>query len=229
MTKTKSKKLVIAIDGPAASGKSTTAKEVANKLNYLYIDTGAMYRALTLEVLNRNISENNEEAVVNVAKEAKIQLLSDAKGLRTILNGEDVSDKIRLPEITRIISIVSAYKEVREIMKQKQRAMAIDGGIVMDGRDIGTVVLPAADIKIFMDASADERTNRRVKEMKEKNVPANRESVKEEIIRRDFIDSTRDVAPLKPAKEAIIIDTSNMTISDQVQHVIDIVNKFLLN
>jgi len=154
MTKSKNRKLVIAIDGPAASGKSTTAREVARMLNYLYIDTGAMYRAFTLEVLNRNISENNEEEVVQVAKQAKIQLQSGENGLRTILNGEDVSDKIRLPEITRIISVVSAYKEVREIMKQKQRALAKDGGIVMDGRDIGTVVLPAADIKIFMDARA---------------------------------------------------------------------------
>lgn len=225
MTKIKKQNLVIAIDGPAASGKSTTARKVAQILNYLYIDTGAMYRALTLEVLNRNISENNEKEVVKIAKEVKIQLLSGEKDLKTILNGEDVSDKIRLPEITRIISTVSSYKEVREIMKLKQRKLALNNGVVMDGRDIGTVVLPGADIKIFMDASTDERTDRRVKELKEKKIPVDRERIKEEIIQRDLIDSTRDVAPLRPAKDAIIIDTSNLTIADQVQKVIDIVNK----
>lgn len=227
MTKINKKKLVIAIDGPAASGKSTTARKVAQILNYLYIDTGAMYRALTLEVLNRNISENNEKEVVKIAREVKIKLLSGDKGLKTILNGEDVSEKIRLPEITRIISTISAYKEVREIMKLKQRELAVDRGVVMDGRDIGTVVLPRAEIKIFMDASTDQRTDRRVKELKEKNIPVDRELIKDEIIQRDLIDSTRDVAPLRPAKDAIIIDTSTLTIDAQVQRVIDIVNDFL--
>jgi len=227
MTKINKKKLVIAIDGPAASGKSTTARKVAQILNYLYIDTGAMYRALTLEVLNRNISENNEKEVVKIAREVKIKLLSSDKGLRTILNGEDVSEKIRLPEITRIISSVSAYKEVRDIMKLKQRELAANRGVVMDGRDIGTVVLPRAEIKIFMDASTDQRTDRRVKELKEKNIKVDRERIKEEIIQRDLIDSTRDVAPLRPAKDAIIIDTSTLTIDAQVQRVIDIVNEFL--
>jgi len=224
--KTKKQKLIIAIDGPAASGKSTTAREVAQILNYLYIDTGAMYRALTLEVLNRNISENNENDVVKVAKEAKIHLNPGTNGPRTLLNGVDVSEKIRLPEITRIISTISAYKEVREIMKIKQRELAKNNGVVMDGRDIGTVVLPQADIKIFMDASTDERVNRRLKELKKKRITVDRESIKKEIIQRDLIDSTRDVAPLKPANDAIIIDTSNLTIAGQVQKVIDIVNKY---
>jgi cytidylate kinase len=227
MTKTHKRKLVIAIDGPAASGKSTTARKVAQILNYLYIDTGAMYRALTLEVLNRNISEKNEKEVVRIADEVIIQLVSTVTGLRTILNGEDVSEKIRLPEITRIISTVSAYKEVREIMKLKQRALASNNGVVMDGRDIGTVVLPEADIKIFMDASTNARADRRVKELKDMRIPVDKEIIKKEIIQRDLIDSTRDVAPLKPAKDAIIIDTSKLTIADQVQRVIDIVNSFL--
>jgi cytidylate kinase len=227
MTKIKKRNLVIAIDGPAASGKSTTARKVAQILNYLYIDTGAMYRALTLEVINRNISEKDEKEVVKVAKEAKIQLLTGEQGLKTILNGEDVSEKIRFPEVTRIISTISAYMEVREIMKLKQRKLALNDGVVMDGRDIGTVVLPGADIKIFMDASTDERTDRRVKELKEKKIAVDREDIKEEIIQRDFSDSTRDVAPLKPANDAIIIDTSNLTITDQVQRVINIVNEVL--
>ena len=227
MNRTKKQKLIITIDGPAASGKSTTARKVAEILNYLYIDTGAMYRALTLEVINRQISEKNEAEIVKVAKEASIQLISGTNGPRTILNGVDVSDKIRLPEITRIISTISAYKEVREIMKLKQRELAKHSGVVMDGRDIGTVVLPQADVKIFMDADTDERADRRMKELKEKRLPADRESIKADIIQRDMIDSTREVAPLKPAKDAIIIDTSNLTIDDQVQKVIDIVNEYL--
>ena len=225
-TKSSKQNLVIAIDGPAASGKSTTARKVAQILNYLYIDTGAMYRALTLEVLNRKISEKNETEVVKVAKETSIQLVSGSDGPRTLLNGKDVSAKIRMPEITRIISTISAFKEVRQIMKLKQRELAQNRGVVMDGRDIGTEVLPDADIKIFMVASTDKRTDRRVKELQEKRVPVDRESIKAEIIRRDLIDSTRDVAPLKPAEDAIIIDTSNLTIADQVQKVIDIVTQF---
>jgi len=223
----KTKKLIIAIDGPAASGKSTTARRVAQILEYLYIDTGAMYRALTLDVLKRGISETNEGKVLEVAKAAKIQLVYGTEGPRTFLNGVDVSEEIRFPEVTRIISTISAYREVRDIMKLKQRELAKNGGVVMDGRDIGTIVLPEADIKIFMDASLDDRTDRRVKELKEKSIPVDQKSIKEEIIQRDLIDSTRDVAPLRPADDAVIIDTSNLTINEQVQKVIDIVNNKL--
>jgi cytidylate kinase len=226
MGEIQSERLTIAIDGPAASGKSTTARQVAQILNYLYIDTGAMYRALTLEVLNHQISEKNKDEVVRIAKESHIQLIPGSKEPRTILNDKDVSEEIRLPEVTRIISTISAYKEVREIMKLKQRELAKNGGVVMDGRDIGTVVLPQAEIKIFMDASVDDRADRRLKELKNKNLQVKRESIKAEIIQRDLIDSTRDVAPLKPAEDAIIIDTSNLTIAEQVQKVIGLVNEY---
>ena len=225
MNKIDSHKLTIAIDGPAASGKSTTARKVAQILNYLYIDTGAMYRALTLAVLNNQISETDEKEVVKIARASKIQLISGKSEPRTILNNKDVSDEIRHPEVNRIISIISAYKEVREIMKVNQQELAREGGVVMDGRDIGTVVLPEADIKIFMDASVDNRADRRMKELTNKNIQVDRESIKEEIVKRDLIDSTRDVAPLKPAEDAIIIDTSDLTIDEQVQRVIDIVKK----
>jgi cytidylate kinase len=225
MNKNHSHKLIIAIDGPAASGKSTTARMVAQRLGYLYIDSGAMYRALTLAVIKENIRENNEPAVVEIARKSNIQLIADKNGLKTYLNDRDVSQEIRLPEVTQIISIVSAYKEVREIMKVKQQELAKSGGVVMDGRDIGTVVLPEADVKIFMDASVEDRTERRLKELTEKNISVERENIRENIIQRDLIDSTRDVAPLKPAEDAIIIDTSDLTIDEQVQRVIDIVNK----
>jgi cytidylate kinase len=225
MSRNKKKLLTIAIDGPAASGKSTTARRVAEMLGYIYIDTGAMYRALTLEIINRHIAADNEKEVVKVARKSTIQLFPGEKETRTILNDKDVSEEIRLPEVTRIISIISAHKEVRDIMKTKQRELAKDGGVVMDGRDIGTVVLPDADIKIFMNAGVDKRTERRLNELKKKNIPVDREDIKKEIIQRDLIDSTRDVAPLKPADDAIIIDTSDLTIEEQVQKVVDLVNR----
>jgi cytidylate kinase len=184
-----------------------------------------MYRALTLEIINRHIAADNEKEVVKVARKSTIQLFPGEKETRTILNDKDVSEEIRLPEVTRIISIISAHKEVRDIMKTKQRELAKDGGVVMDGRDIGTVVLPDADIKIFMNAGVDKRTERRLNELKKKNIPVDREDIKKEIIQRDLIDSTRDVAPLKPADDAIIIDTSDLTIEEQVQKVVDLVNR----
>jgi len=220
----KKRKLIIAIDGPAASGKSTTARLVAEKLGYLYIDTGAMYRALTLEIINQRIDINDADLVVRVAEKVEVILISGDKGPRTLLNGRDVSEEIRLPRISRVISKISAYKGVREIMKVKQRELARKGGVVMDGRDIGSVVLPDADVKIFMEASIDERTRRRAKELSDKKIDVDVERVREEIVQRDTIDATRDVAPLKPAKDASIVDTSNLSINDQVNKVMDIIN-----
>ena len=224
MHEKKKRKLIIAIDGPAASGKSTTARLVAEKLGYLYIDTGAMYRALTLEIINQRIDINDAELVVGVAEKVEVILISGDKGPRTLLNGRDVSEEIRLPRIARVISKISAYQGVREIMKVKQRELARKGGVVMDGRDIGSVVFPDADVKIFMEASIDERTQRRAKELSDKKIDVDVERVKEEIVQRDTIDATRDVAPLKPAKDASIVDTSNLSINDQVNKVMDIIN-----
>jgi len=221
------KKLTIAIDGPAASGKSTTAKLVAEKLGYLYIDTGAMYRALTTAVLEQKIPATDEKAVNILAKQVDIRLVNTPAGLKTFLNGRDVSKAIRLPQVTQVISQISAYKEVREIMKNKQRQLAREGGVVMDGRDIGTVVLPDADVKIFMDASVEERTQRRLDELRSKGVKIDREQIREEIVRRDQLDSTRDVAPLKPAPDAHVLDTSDLTVEEQVQRVLTIIEPLL--
>jgi len=223
------KKLIIAIDGPAASGKSTTARLVAQNLGYLYIDTGAMYRALTLAVLNRNIAIDDEDKVVAVAREIEIRLIEDMEDndrIRTLLDDQDVSDDIRLPRVTAVISQISAYREVREIMKVKQQALAKEGGVVMDGRDIGTVVLPEADLKIFMEASVEKRTDRRMNELLKKGINVNRENIKAEIIQRDKLDSNRKVAPLKPAADAHILDTSDLTIDEQVLEVLDLVKRF---
>ncbi len=222
MKRDRNRKIIISIDGPAASGKSTTARLVAKELGYLYIDTGAMYRALTLEVLNLNVHITDEDAIIKIANRVKINFIPGDGEPRTILNGKDVSADIRLPKISRVISTISTYGDVRNIMKAKQRALAKLGGIVMDGRDIGTVVFPHAELKIFMDATVDERTDRRVKELKKNGIRVEWEEVKNELIQRDLIDSSRDVAPLKPAEDAHIIDTSKLTIEDQVQKILSI-------
>lgn len=223
------KKLKIAIDGPAASGKSTTAKIIAHKLNYLYIDTGAMYRALTLAILKSNVDISNEAEIKELALKTSIELKQSNSELKTYLNGKDVSDEIRLPEINQIISKISAYPEIRKIMVEKQRKLAEHGGIVMDGRDIGTVVLPNAEIKIYMKAELSERAKRRFEELQKKGVNFDITEIENEIANRDQIDSNRAASPLKPANDAIIIDTSNLTIEEQTNKCLDLVYNYINN
>jgi cytidylate kinase len=217
------KKIKIAIDGPAASGKSTTAKKISQRLDYIYIDSGAMYRALTLAVLRSNVDIYDEPAILNIAKKVNINF-HDKK---TFLENEDVSNEIRLPKITKVISIISAYAGIRNVMVKNQRKIAEKGGVVMDGRDIGTVVLPDSEVKIFLNASIEERAKRRYRELKGKNIEVGYEEIKREIMERDKIDSSRDVAPLKPADDAHIIDTSDMTVNEQVDAVMNIVSKYI--
>lgn len=207
-------KITIAIDGPAASGKSTTAKLLADKLNYVYIDTGAMYRAATLAVLENDIDVNDEQAVVTCVQNLKIELKA---GSHTFLNGRDVSHEIRAPRINEVISIISTYPQVRSKMVQLQQAMAKQGGVVMDGRDIGTVVLPNADLKVFMIASIEQRAERRLKELKQRGEDISLDVVKDEIANRDKLDSSRAASPLKKAADARELDTSDLSIEDQVR------------
>jgi cytidylate kinase len=221
----KKNRLVIAIDGPAASGKSTTARLVAKRLGYLYIDTGAMYRALTLEILNQKIAVDDDQSIAAAARRIDIKLIPGDNGPRTFLDGKDVSEQIRMPEISKIISTIAANREVRQIMKAKQIELARKGDVVMDGRDIGTVVLPDADLKIFMQATLEDRTDRRVKELEKKGITADWNVTRNDILRRDEIDSTRDVAPLRPADDAVTLDNSQLTIEEQVQYVLDLVAK----
>lgn len=214
-----SKKLIIAIDGPAGSGKSTTAKLVAKRLNYLYIDTGAMYRAVTLLALRKKLMGKNEE-IIDLAKSLNI-VLSFIDGETNItVNGEDVSKEIRSFEVNSNVSEISTIEGVRKILVKKQQEMGKDGGVVMEGRDITTVVYPNADVKIYLTAGIDERAVRRAKEFSEKGTDVPIEKVKENLKNRDFIDSNREASPLTKTPDSIEVDTSNTTIEEQVELII---------
>ncbi len=214
-----SKKLIIAIDGPAGSGKSTTAKLVAKRLNYLYIDTGAMYRAVTLLALRNNLMGKTDE-IIALAKNLDV-VLSFIDGETNItVNGEDVSKEIRSFEVNSNVSEISAIEGVRKILVKKQQEMGKDGGVVMEGRDITTVVYPNADVKIYLTAGIDERAVRRAKEFSEKGTDVPIEKVKENLKNRDFIDSNREASPLTKTPDSIEVDTSNTTIEEQVELII---------
>jgi cytidylate kinase len=211
----------IAIDGPAGAGKSTVAKKLAKLLGFTYIDTGAMYRAITLKVLRENISLKDEERIVEVARKSDISL----DGERVFLDGEDVSEEIRKPIISQKVSVVSQIPEVREILVKKQRKIAEGKNVVMDGRDIGTVVLPDAQFKFFLTASLEERARRRYEELKNKGTEVKYEEVLEEIKKRDSLDSGRKTSPLTIPEGAILIDTTDLTEEEVVERVYEAIRK----
>jgi cytidylate kinase len=219
------KKISIAIDGPAAAGKSTVAKIVAEKLSYIYIDTGAMYRALTYKAINNEINLEMEDALIDVLLSTEIRLLPSSNGQLVFLDGQDVTNEIRSRAVTNSVSIVAKHKKVREEMVRRQKAFAIEGGVVMDGRDIGTHVLPNAEVKVFLLASVTERAMRRHEENLQKGFPSDLEKLKEEIALRDKIDSEREVAPLKKADDAVEIDTTSLTIPEVVEKIMSLVNE----
>jgi cytidylate kinase len=211
----------IAIDGPAGSGKSTVALMVAKELGFLYVDTGAMYRAVTLKALREGIDLNDWEAVERVTASASIELIPGGNSmLRVLLNGEDVTQEIRSPEISRCVSLVARVPEVRNRLVELQRSMACRGGVVMEGRDIGTVVLPDAQVKIFLTASPGERARRRREELVKNGANVDQRQVEEEIHARDKIDTQRDTAPLKPAMDAEIIDSSTIPAEQVVKMIL---------
>jgi cytidylate kinase len=209
-------KISIAIDGPASSGKSTVAKILAKKLQYIYCDTGAMYRALTYLAIKNQVDFNNEAGLVELCNAHKITFQQTEQGQLVFLDGADVSEAIRQTDVTNAVSIVAKHQKVRQELVALQQRIAADGGIVMDGRDIGTAVLPKAQVKIFLVASVEERAQRRYKENVEKGIPTDFETLKAEIERRDHLDSTRAVSPLTQAQDAIRIDTTGMTIEKVV-------------
>lgn len=205
------RKLSIAIDGPAASGKSTIAKAIASKYDYTYIDTGAMYRCVAYYAYTHGIDVLNQEAIIQSLDDIKIHLAPDHK---VYLNQEDVTLPIRQNEISKLASKVSQYPEVRNYLVLLQREMADAGGVVLDGRDIGTVVLPNADLKIYQVASVEARAKRRHKENLDKGIPSDYEQIKQELVQRDYDDMHREASPLKQADDAILLDTSELTIDE---------------
>lgn len=213
-------KMAIAIDGPAAAGKSTVAKIVADKLKFVYVDTGAMYRALTLKALESGIDPSDEEAVLELLQETEIELISQDNGQRVLTDGKDVTEEIRYQPVSQNVSYIAALPDVREEMLRRQRRLAENRGVVMDGRDIGTHVLPDAAVKIFLVASAEERARRRHEENSAKGIPSDFHKLKKEIIKRDEMDSKRKTAPLTKAEDAIEVDTTSLTIEDVVERVL---------
>ena len=219
------KKISIAIDGPAAAGKSTVAKLVAENLSYIYIDTGAMYRALTLKALTKDVNLENAMELYTLLTQTQIQLVPEKGGQFVYLDGNDVTDKIRSQEVTNSVSIVSKHQSVREEMVSRQQRLAEGGGVVMDGRDIGTHVLPQAEVKVFLVASVEERAVRRHTENLEKGYSSDLQQLKEEIEKRDKLDSEREVAPLKKASDAILIDTTALSIEQVVNRIVALANE----
>ena len=220
-----SKGIIVAIDGPAGSGKSTSAKMVAKKLDYLYIDTGAMYRAITFLAIKNNIL-HDEKKIIELAKSSKIELEFVNDETKVIFNGKDITNSIRTVEVNNHVSDISKIKQLRVVLVQKQREMGKEkNGMVMEGRDITTVVFPDADVKIFLTASINQRAERRAKEFSANGLEVPYDNIKENLERRDHIDSSRDASPLTIAPDAMIIDTSEITIEEQVNLILNEVKK----
>lgn len=218
-------KLQIAIDGPASAGKSTVAKKVAHLLDYIYCDTGAMYRAVTWAALQKNVSLDDDVALKELLSGLKITFKPTATEQKVFVNGQDVTEAIRLPLISQNVSTVAAQVSVREALTKQQQNLALNGGIVMDGRDIGTTVLPAAEVKIFLVASVKERALRRYREDQAKGIRITLADLEKEIALRDKKDSNRLISPLVQAEDAVKLDTTSLTIEQVVTKIMEIIKK----
>jgi cytidylate kinase len=218
---------IIAIDGPAASGKSTLGLSIANALGYLFFDTGIMYRAVTYMALKRDMDLRDEAQITALAEEMPIEIApaskSDGRACDVSVAGEDITWETRLPEVDANVSVVSAYRGVRAALSRQQRRIGMRGKVVMVGRDIGTVVLPEADLKIYLDASAEERAKRRYDEIIGRGGKADYKEILAKVIERDRIDSTRDVAPLKAAEDAVVLDSDKLNAAQVFERVMDLV------
>ncbi len=218
--------IAIAIDGPAGAGKSSLSKAVAKELSFIYVDTGALYRTIGLSALRKGFDKNDTEQIVEMLNGIDVNLAFNDEGTQIVLlNGEDVSSYIRTPEVSMFASSVSAIPEVRGFLLDLQRGMAKKNNVIMDGRDIGTVVLPQAKIKIFLTASPETRAMRRYKENLEKGINCKYEDVLKDVNDRDFADSHREIAPLKPAKDSIIVDTSEYDFEGSKQLLLKVIKE----
>ncbi len=220
-----SKKIIITLDGPAGSGKSTTARTLAQKLGYIYLDTGAMYRAITVYVLRNRLNPKDAAAIETVLPAIRITLDYVDHQQRTFLNGEDVSEAIRDPQVTLHVSAVSEHRNVRAFLVAQQQRIGQGGGYVIDGRDAGTVIFPGAEIKFYLTASVEERAIRRQKELAQKEIYFTLEEMIKDIRRRDTMDSTRSESPLRKAEDAVEIDNTHMSVEEQVNAILDIIKQ----
>ena len=216
------KRLLITIDGPSGAGKTTVSRKLADRLGYRYIDTGALYRGVALAAMSSGLNPDDDNGLEELFNTLKLNFVSDKKGLRLMLNDSDITDQIRTPEITMFASAVSARPVVRSFLLNLQRDLGKEKGVVFEGRDMGTVVFPGADVKFFLDASSKIRAKRRYNELKSIN-PQPLEAVERDMARRDKNDSSRDIAPLKPAEDAVRIDSTDLPIETVVERMVTII------
>lgn len=219
------KHITIAIDGPASSGKSTVAKLVAKEQGYIYIDTGAMYRAITLKAIRKGIDLQNQSQLYCLLTKTEISFNKQGEKQYTLLDGEDVTSAIRQTDVTNNVSIVSSHRNIRKELVSRQQEMSKDHNVVMDGRDIGTVVLPKATLKIFLVADAEERAKRRYEENIKNDIDADYETILEDIKKRDHYDTTRKESPLKKAKDAQVIDSTSLSIEEVKNEILELLQK----
>ena len=216
---------IVAIDGPVGAGKSTVARVVAQRLRLRYVDTGAMYRSVAWAALQRRISLSDEQSMTALAKSLRIDFVTDPIGQHVLVDGVDVTEAIRTPQVSDGASIVSVYPGVREAMVTIQRRLGVEGGVVMEGRDIGTVVFPDAEIKVFLDASLDERARRRFEELKARGADVDLESVRKAEEERDRRDRTRNHSPLRAAPDAVVIDSTGIPADEVVARIVQLVRR----
>ena len=218
-------KIAVAVDGPAGAGKSSISKIVAKKLGYLYIDTGAMYRSVTWAVLHNHIDVNNQKAVEALLPELELTMEASDDSRKVFIAGQDVTDFIRTPQVNNAVSIVASYKGVRQYLVERQRLMAEAGGVILDGRDIGSVVLPNAELKIYLTASVEARAMRRYLEVKGTVNEQTLEDIKDSVMQRDDMDKNRKESPLIQVEDAVLVDSSEMTFDETVEHILHLVQE----
>lgn len=215
----------VAIDGPAGAGKSTIAKRVAKQMGFIYVDTGAMYRAMAIYFIKNNIDPTDEIAINSSIEDISISIEYDNGEQQVILNGENITGILRTEEVGNMASKISVYAKVRSKLVDLQRELAKTTDVIMDGRDIGTTVLPDADVKIYLTASVEARAGRRFRELVEKGIEADQDAIKKDIEERDYMDMNRENSPLRQAEDAILVDSSDMSIDETVETIIDIISK----